>query len=354
MQIKNLTIFASLVLVAMLAISIATIPTMEAAFATSFSIGSNSVFISDQGNNSVKLVDVSTGKYGGVFIPSSDDQETYNILGPRGIISHGSTLLLANQKVNTNSAGEIDKFDASTGSFQGALVPSSDPNAPFVPRGIVLSPDGKFLYVADAVSSDGSHGFIRKYDANTGEFKGKFSAEASLFARGDEFFPRGLVFGPDGKLYVSVFEQPIGDSLAGYIMTFDPSRNTFKVVVAGNANNGLHRPEGLVFSPDGKTIWVTGFRADSSDTDKLLAFSPNGQKKSEIVLQKGSAREFAQALLFGPGSKLFVPITSTGELRSYDTSTSSHPYTVIVRASGPLKEPWYLSFRGTNPSTLAY
>jgi DNA-binding beta-propeller fold protein YncE len=259
--------------------------------------------------------------------------------------------------VGAASNGEIDKFDASTGSFQGALVPSSDPNAPFAPRGIVLSPDGKFIYVADSEgSASHSHGFIRKYDANTGEFKGKFFADSSLLSQGDDFFPRGLVFGPDGKLYISVFESPIGDPLAGYIMSFDTSRNTFKVIVAGNANNGLHRPEGLVFSPDGKTIWVTSFKdlQSSSDTDKLLAFSINGQKKSEIVLQKGSSREFAQALLFGPGGKLFVPITSTSELRSYDTSTSSHPYTVIVPASGPLKEPWYLSFRGTNPSTLAY
>jgi DNA-binding beta-propeller fold protein YncE len=285
----------------MLAISIATIPTMEAAFAASFSIGSNSVFISDTGNNSVKLVDVGSGKYGGVFVPSSNNKETYKILGPRGIIFHGNTLLLANHKVNTKSNGEIDKFDASTGSFQGALVPSSDANAPFAPRGIVLSPDGKFLYVADAVSSDGSHGFIRKYDASTGHFEGKFFAGASLFAQEDDFFPRGLVFGPDDKLYISVFEQPIGDNLAGYIISFDPGSNTFEKVVEGNTDNGLHRPEGIVFSPDGNTIWVTSFQANAGDTDKLLEFSLDGSKKSEIVLEKGSTREFAQAILFGPG-----------------------------------------------------
>jgi sugar lactone lactonase YvrE len=87
-----------------------------------------------------------------------------------------------------------------------------------------------------------------------------------------------------------VFEQPIGDNLAGYIISFDPGSNTFEKVVEGNTDNGLHRPEGIVFSPDGNTIWVTSFQANAGDTDKLLEFSLDGSKKSEIVLEKGSTR----------------------------------------------------------------
>jgi hypothetical protein len=358
MQVKNLTIFASLVPLAMLAISIATAP-IETAFAASFSIGSNSVFIADTGNNSVKLVDVSTGKYGGVFVPSSDTHKTYKILGPRGIIFDGSTLLVANQKVNTNNNGEIEKFDASTGSFQGALVPSSNADAPFAPRGIVLG-QNNILYVADLQTSSAStQGLIRTYDATSGKFLKSYDASSLLSPYGDHFNPRGLVFGPGGLLYISVFD--IANPLTGYILTLDPSKSPdeqFSILVRSDADNnyesGLHRPEGLVFDTSGK-LWVTSFRADTSDTDKILSFDSSGNLRdsSTIVLDvAGETRAFAQAILFGPNGKLFAPIATTGELRSYDTA--SHSYTVVEPASHPLKAPWYLSFRGTDPSTLAY
>jgi hypothetical protein len=119
---------------------------------------------------------------------------------------------------------------------------------------------------------------------------------------------------------------------------------------AGTAPD-LHRPEGLTFGPDGR-LYVTSFRANTNDTDKVLVLDGTGAQQDEIILDPtGQPRAYAQAIVFGPGGKLFVPITNTGEVRSYDVATKiSTPF----EAPGTLDSPWYLTFGQTDPATLAY
>ncbi len=71
----------------------------------------------------------------------------------------------------------------------------------------------------------------------------------------------------------------------------------------------LHRPEGLTFGPDGR-LYFTGFRADATDTDKILIVNASGAEVDSIALDAvGQDRSHGQAVLFGPGGHLFVPIT---------------------------------------------
>jgi hypothetical protein len=87
---------------------------------------------------------------------------------------------------------------------------------------------------------------------------------------GPEFHPRGVVLGPDGYLYVSLrnLPEPCGGSNA----RFDPVRLTFKDILVSNPvdcsqnKNDLHRPEGLVFGPEGD-LYVTSFRQDPVNLD---------------------------------------------------------------------------------------
>lgn len=65
----------------------------------------------------------------------------------------------------------------------------------------------------------------------------------------------------------------------------------------------------------------------------------------------GQPRTFAQALLFGPNGRLFVPITNTGEVRRYNVATKAFDVFIPV---GTLVQPWYLTFRSTDPRTLEY
>ncbi len=72
-------------------------------------------------------------------------------------------------------------------------------------------------------------------------------------------------------------------------------------------------------------------------------------------------------MIFGPGGRLFVPITGggdgtsgsgdAGEIRSYDVT--HHPYTYEVfsqslAGGGNLQVPSFATFCNTDPATLAY
>ena len=65
-----------------------------------------------------------------------------------------------------------------------------------------------------------------------------------------------------------------------------------------------------MFGPDGR-LYVTAFRADKNDTDKILIFDSAGVCVDKIDLDQvdedpeaDQPRAFAQALLFGPGGSL--------------------------------------------------
>ncbi|TAK61023.1 MAG: hypothetical protein EPO18_15380 [Methylobacter sp.] len=334
----------------------------------------DSLYVGDQSDNTVKRFDADSGEYLGEFIKKGNSP----IKGSRGLIFNSdSDLLISNQNAGANKSGEILKHSGVTGEFLGALVPHNSPNAPFAPRGIALSSD--ILFVADTSSAGKNNppGKLMTYTKNgvfladltpdpITEFPGAFS--------NDEFHPRGVVLGPDGLLYVSVTHDLDPKSinfnpLAGWILRFDPNNNGAFVDVFASSNSGdecakhLHRPEGLVFSPNGE-LYVTAFRADSSDTDKILIFDSTGACVDQIALDEpGNIRAFAQALLFGPanqaGESLFIPISGggpdTGAVRRYNVTTKTFSNFVLpVSLGGSLGEGWYLTFEGTDPGTLGY
>jgi hypothetical protein len=319
------------------------------------------LYVGDGVNNTVQRFDATTTPGGalGTFVDGSKSLD-----GPRGMIFDGhGHLLVANQNVNRGKPGEIMKYDATTGAFLGELVPFQDPNTPFAPRGIVLKDN--VLYVANLQDSDTTKagiapdGEIDRYDATTGQFLGAFSRPAGWVG---QFNPRAVVFGPDGSLYVSVFDS--SNLKAGYVLKYNVTTGAPTTFAFNNgdavADHGeaadLHRPEGLTFGPDGK-LYVTGFRADAEDTDKIVVLNPKtGAEMDSIVLDAvGPSRAYGQAILFGPGGHLFVPITAngpdTGAVRSYDVGAKM--FTNFV-APGTMGEPWYLTFGQTDPATLAY
>src|SRR5690349_21777350 len=113
--------------------------------------------------------------------------------------------------------------------------------------------------------------------------------------------------------------------------------------------------KGLAFDSTGN-LWVTSFRDNTNpnDTDKIFKLDgKTGRLLDTLPLwTSGSSRAFAQAILFGPGGKLFVPITgnapdTTGQVRRCDIGTKQCD--VIVQAGGVLQSPWFLIFRSTDP-----
>jgi len=315
------------------------------------------LYIGDNGDNTVKRFDEKTGAFLGTFVTSPAG----GLNGSRGLLfDEKGNLLVVNQNVGLPINGEIDRFSGKTGASLGAVVPSSDPNGPYAPRGAILGPDDT-LYVADLTAPDNvSDGKIEEYQYNektgTAVFKGEIDHPAGFTG---QFHPRSLVIGPDGMLYVS--NRNIPQATGGEVLRFNPSNGEFRgVFVESDGTNDLQRPEGLTFGPDGN-LYITSFRTDATDTDKILEFKGNtGAYLGKIDLDSvGGDRAFAQALLFGPGGCLFVPITGsgadTGEVRQYNVATKTFNVFVPPNAlGGSLGSPWYLTFAETDPATLSY
>jgi glucose/arabinose dehydrogenase len=213
------------------------------------------LYLSDYKDNSVKVVDLdlsnNSGEVKTLVASGSGDLD-----GPLGILFNGNSLLVANQNMFLNLAGEILSFDGTTGAFQGALVSSSDKDTPWLPRGIILgdnlNPNSPFLYVANLTTSQGkSTGTLSTYNVN-GNFLGNLQAKGFP---NNQFHPRGVVFGPDGRLYVSTRTLK-KDGLGGWVLRFNPDGSFLDVFIADAGGLGhLNRPEGLVFGPDGQSLY---------------------------------------------------------------------------------------------------
>lgn len=308
------------------------------------------LYIGDETDNSVKRFSV-TGDFIGIFVAPGSG----GLNGPRGLIFNSAgNLLVSNQLVSTQKNGEVLKYNGLTGSFLGKLVASNGKGASFAPRGIILY--NNVLFVADFLARNNKPGEVRAYDGTNGEFLGNL--DHSGFS--GQFYPRGLVLGFDGLLYVSVRNIP--DPLGGSVLRFNPATMKFiDVFVQGNLINNLNRPEGLVFGPDGN-LYITSFQRNQDDTDKIMIFNGStGAFLDKIDLYAaGQPRAFAQALLFGPDGKLYVPITGgapsiVGSVRRYNVQSKT--FDIIVppdSENGPLGSPWYLTFGNTDPATLTY
>jgi DNA-binding beta-propeller fold protein YncE len=127
---------------------------------------SGSLYVGDQTSNTVQSFDALDNPFTFMAAPTS-------VTGPRGILRLGDgNFLVAYQNPGQPFPGEIDQYNGN-GDLLGSLVPSSDPHAPFAPRGIILGPDNRTLYVADFGRK--SIGAVEQYDASTGQFLHKLN-----------------------------------------------------------------------------------------------------------------------------------------------------------------------------------
>ena len=275
-------------------------------------------------------------------------------IGPRGLVMNAGNLLAVNQNVNQPFAGEVLRFNGKTGADLPALVPAADVHAPFAPRGIVVKDN--VLYVADFLGADSPR--IAKYNATTGQFIGDL--RPSNFAA--PFNPRGLVFDPDGKLYVTSYSADeavvLSDDPSGYILKFlDTMTGAVEVVAANNGDGfhsrdelpNLHNPEGIVFGPDGR-LYVTSFRFGASDNGIIII-----DLATKHIDGISLGESYAQGILFGPEDLLYVASSGgPGAGNVYEYNIQGSLTSTFTAASGNLRTPWYMTFAQTDPATLEY
>jgi sugar lactone lactonase YvrE len=181
--------------------------------------------------------------------------------------------------IGNTQGSNIVIFDESTGTFQGNLVAPglgglSSPDA------LTIGPDGN-LYVSSGGNS-GLNLFDPAYPQNsailryslTGAFLGVAASGGGLIR------PYGNAFAPDGSLFVSSFRT-------NQILRYDVITGAFLGVFASDNNsglgsvNGLNGPNGLLFGPDGSLYVTTQGSANTASgglafpyASQVLRYSP--------------------------------------------------------------------------------
>ena len=184
----------------------------------------------------------STGDFLSEFVP--DDSGGLDV--PIGLAfgPHDEHLYVSSSQNN-----EILRYNGGTGAFLDVFVTNNDPACPVSglldrPWGLVFGPDGH-LYVSNAVQGEPANFVARvsRYHRDTGCLLGSFSIESRSRLL-------GLTFGPDNHLYVS---QGGFDAITRY----DGMTGAFL-----NDLGTRNRPEGVVFGPDGH-LYVSGGPSDT-------------------------------------------------------------------------------------------
>jgi sugar lactone lactonase YvrE len=242
-------------------------------------------------------------------------------------------LLVVNQNTNQSIPGEVLRFDDETGALVKRTVPalltdgSSNPNAPGAPRGMVVW--NNKIFVADITDDPNNlvQGSVREYSGAGRLILPLMKAPADQIDP-NSFHPRAVVIGLDGLLYVSNAPNLAGPN--GHVLRFDPARRTFidKFVanegsMIGGCTKNLNRPEGLVFGPDGR-LYVTTFRANGNDATKL---DTDASTRSTLTHPEPSTA-------LGPSRRLFSSArrdtslcrsAATGRTREPSADTTSAP-----------------------------
>lgn len=193
--------------------------------------GSDILYVGDVITNTVRRFDADTGQpvsggsSSGVFVDQSGDLGSGGLAGPRGLFLASGRLFVVNQNVDQPFPGEVLRYRLNDGVVDSSLVSSTDPHAPFLPRGMV-SWQG-VVYVADFLSSGDPSlppGRLLAFDEKTGKLLREFVAPDGFAYT---FHPRGVVISPNGLLYVSNFPDLVTPQNGGQVLVFDPKTLDF-------------------------------------------------------------------------------------------------------------------------------
>ncbi|MEX2139344.1 MAG: PEP-CTERM sorting domain-containing protein [Pirellulales bacterium] len=196
-----------------------------------------------------------------------------------------------------------------------------------IPSGLIFGPDG-LLYVTT------NAGIVSRY--TTAGFDRIFAADLSL--------PKTVVFGADGNLYVASAGD---DRIVRFNGTTGVRIDNFVPARSG----GLHGPIGFDFGPDGNLYVASAF------TDSVLRYDGKTGEFLGVFVEPGTAGlHVPQVVAFGPDGNLYVnsrtegqPAPSGAVLR-FNGQTGQFIDSFITRGSGGLVEPGGMLFADVETS----
>ncbi len=170
--------------------------------------------------------------------------------GPDGMIYYSDITSTADCADGGLQEGAILKFDPATGNTETFRSPSGQSN------GLFFAPSGN-LIVAQGADFGGRR--VSEIDMESG----RSHILAHSYAGRRLNSPNDVTVGPDGKVY---FSDP---RYAGYESIEQPVQGVYRIEEDGAVTlvvSDASKPNGLVFSPDGKTLYIAA-ADDNNSTD---------------------------------------------------------------------------------------
>jgi hypothetical protein len=323
------------------------------------------LLVANQENYSVQRYDERTGAFVDTFVSEGSGGLTVP-----GALIFGPTdhnLYVSSGMITGPGNHQVLRYDGTTGAF-GAV--SADGGQLTGPRGLLFGPDGN-LYVADGTVP----GSVQRFDATTGAFIDEFVAPSS----GGLEHPAGMVFGPDGR-HDGKLDLYVASINLNSVLRYDGTTGAFKGAFVPSGSGGLTGAFGLTFGPDGNLYVASSQLFDFVHrklypNGSILRFEgpagPNpGAFLGTFVPVGSGGLNSPLSLLFGPDANgdgipdLYVSsavirsdFTSQGgtsQVLRYDGVTGAFIDTFVAPDSGGLRDPVFMTFTETDPTTLNY
>jgi DNA-binding beta-propeller fold protein YncE len=218
--------------------------------------------------------------------------------GPPDSVSGTDTYLL----VADFNRDSVKRYDSVSGAFVDTFVPkhSGGMNQPW---GVLFGPHDGDLYVSTGeFGGPGQVKGVLRYDGTTGAFIDNFAVGGNLAS------PRGIIFGPDGNLYVAD-RKYIGQDwqLEGRVARFDGTTGAYLGEFVPLGSGGLSIPTQLVFGPSVEDAGRLDLYVVSTGTNSVLRYDgTTGNFLGEFVASGNGGLEGPVTMTFGPDGDLYV------------------------------------------------
>jgi DNA-binding beta-propeller fold protein YncE len=193
---------------------------------------------------------------------------------------------------------KVLRYDAASGAFVDPFIPRriGGMNQPY---GILFGPHDGHLYVS--VGEYGGPGQLKgvlRYHSATGAFLGNFARGGKLES------PRGIIFGPDGNLYV--VDKKV-DRPEARVARFHGFTGAYLDDFVPFGSGGLNRAAGLVFGPSLQNHRQLDLYVTSGLTRNVLRYDgTTGAFLGDFVASGSGGLGYPVALSFGPDGNLYV------------------------------------------------
>jgi hypothetical protein len=228
--------------------------------------------------------------------------------------------------VSSFATHSVLRYNETNGSFVDAFVPAKSGGLR-QPLGVIFGPDHN-IYVSSGLDADAGTGTGRRdvlrFNGSTGAFMDDFADQNQLES------PRGLLFGPEGNLYVASGID-VGTPV---VARFNGVTGAFIDDFVPLGSGGLYSPFSMVFGPNGKKDGKLDLYVACAFKNNVLRYDgTTGAFKGVFIPTLTSASDlgFPGGMTFGPDGNLYISVQSS----PYFSTDNISPAGNVLRYAGP-------------------